>query len=250
MKLIDVNCAIGAPMKSYRYTDAQGLLKWMDDFHIQSALTYHSEALREPEIGNTLMLQAAAASNGRLKVCMALNPSLENLGLPGEGNAVERLRAIRPSAVRIFPEEQKFLFDTFYSEDILQVCQQLHMPLIVTTAYTDIFLAQLPQVCKEYPDVPIILPRFGMNRVRQCFPILKKLPNVYFDISVMVDVAVIEEIVQRFGSTRLLFGSGLPQYEPSGELGLLVYSQISQQDKENIAYRNFERLEGGIRYDD
>ena len=249
MKIIDVNCAIGAPLKSYRYTTAHGLVQWLEDYQIHSALTYHAEALREPERGNRLMIEECAASNGRLLCCMALNPSLQNLGLPGEGTAAERLKAIRPSAVRVFPDDQKYLFNTFYASDILDVCQQLHMPLIVTQNYTDLFLSQLPEVCRQYPDVPVILPRFGLNRSRAYFPILKKLPNVYLDMSIMVDTGSIEEICQNFGSERLLFGSGLPTYEPAGALGLLYYSQISQDDKENIAHRNFENLESRIRYD-
>jgi predicted TIM-barrel fold metal-dependent hydrolase len=172
------------------------------------------------------------------------------LGIPGEGTPVERLKKLRPSAVRAFPEEQKFRFDTFYAEDILQVCQQLHLPVILTQTYDQLFLTGLPQVCEQYPEVPIILPRFGMNKCHCAFPILKKLHNVYLDMSTMADVAVIEEITERFGSTNLLFGSGLPTYEPSGALGLLYYAGISQKDRENIAFRNFERLEGGIRYDD
>ena len=199
---------------------------------------------------NCMLIEMAAASGGKLRACMALNPSLVNLGLPGEGTPVERLKALRPSAVRVFPDEQKFLFNSFYASDILDACQELHMPVIVTKAYDDMFIHDLPDVCEKYPDVPIILPRFGQNKSRYYFPILKKLPNVYLDMSIMLDVASIEEICQRFGSERLVFGSALPNYEPSGAYGLLFYANISQQEKENIAHANFERLEGGIRYDD
>ena len=250
MKIIDVNCAVGAPLKSDRFISQEGLYQWMDDYHIDSAVTYQAEAIREPEKYNLQMCEMAAASGGKLRACMALNPSLVNLGLPGEGTPVERLKALRPSAVRNFPDEQRFLFNSFYASDILDVCQEFHMPIIVTKKYDDMFIHDLPDVCEKYPDVPIILPRFGQNRSRYYFPILKKLPNVYLDMSIMLDVASIEEICERFGSHRLVFGSGLPNYEPSGAYGLLFYSNISQQEKENIAHANFERLEGGIRYDD
>lgn len=250
MHIIDINCAIGEPMRSKRYSTAEGLLQWLDQYRIDGALAYHSEAMREPEMGNSLMVQAAAASGGRLKLCLALNPSLESLGIPGEGTPLERLKKLRPSAVRIFPTEQLYPFDTFYAEEILQVCNQLCLPLIVDGTYDNCFLTQLPNVCRAYPDVPIILLRFLYNRSRQYMPILKKLPNVYLDMSTHVDVGGMEEIVERFGSTNLLFGSGLPTYEPSGALGLLLYAQISDDHRENIASGNFLRLEGGIRYDD
>lgn len=250
MQLIDINCAIGAPMRSKRYTDHQGLLTWMDNFNISNALVYHSEAMREPEMGNSRMLQIAADSCGRIKSCLALTPTLDAFGIPGQGSALERLKAAKPSAVRVFPEEHKYPFDPFYAGDVLQVCQQLHLPVIVNATYDNSFLSQLPQVCRDFPDVPVILPRFGMNRCHQLYPILKKLPNVYADMSLLADTAVMEEIVNKFGSEHLLFGSGLPTYEPSGALGLLLYARISDTDRQNIASGNFLRLEGDIRYDD
>ena len=250
MQIIDFNCAIGEPMRSTRFSTAQGLLEWLDKYGIRSALCYHSEAMREPEMGNALMAEAVKASGGRLKLCLVLNPSLESLGIPGEGTPLERLKKLRPSAARIFPGEQLYPFDTFYAEDILQVCQQLRLPLIVDCSYDNAFLTQLPLVCKAYPEVPIIFKRFMYNRSRQYMPILKKLPNVYLDMSIHVDTGGMEEVVERFGSTNLLFGSGLPTYEPSGALGLLMYAGISEEDRANIAGGNFLRLEGGIRYDD
>lgn len=250
MKIIDVNCAVGMPLKSDRFVSAEGLYQWMADYRIDSCVTYHAEAGREPEEFNLQMCRMAAASGGKLRACLLLNPSLESLGLPGEGTPVERLKALRPSAVRVMPDAQAFLFNDFYAAEILEVCQQLRMPIILTKKYDAMFLHDLPQVCEKYPNVPIILPRFGLKQSRYYFPILKKLPNVYLDMSTMLDTASIEEICQRFGSEHLVFGSGLPGYEPSGAYGLLFYAQISQQDRENIAHANFERLEGGIRYDD
>ena len=249
MKIIDVNCAIGAPLVSQRFTTVEGLLQWMDDYRIESALVHHAEAQREPYMANALMCRISAESDGRIRACMALNPSLEDLGLPGEGDPVERLKALRPSAVRAFPDAQRYPFTAFYAAHILEVCQQLHMPLIVDVTYNDLFLAMLPEICEKYPDVPLILPRFGLNRSRQYMPILEKLPNVYLDMSIMLDTGSLEEICRRFGSEHLVFGSGMPTYEPGGALGLLYYAQISDADKENITHANFERLEKAIRWD-
>ena len=105
-------------------------------------------------------------------------------------------------------------------------------------------------MCRQYPDVPFILLRHGDRRTHTIFPILRQLNNVYFEIGTMCDYVEIEQIVSRFGSERLLFGSGLPMFEPSGPLGMVHYALISQEDRENIAHRNFERLEGDIRYGD
>jgi len=227
------------------------MLHWMDEYRLDQAVTFHSEAVRDPEMGNTLILQECHISNGRLKPCFVVNPSLKSLGIPGEGSVVERLKVARPVALRTFHDDQKYPFTSFFAYRILEAAQELRIPIIVSPPYKPLkqFFPELPTICAEYPDVPLILLRTGFNRSRVIFPILEKLPNVYFDISVMLDCGQIDEIVERYGSRNLLFGSGLPVYEPSGVLGLLYYSQISQTDKENIAYGNWKRLEGGILYD-
>lgn len=250
MKLIDFNCGIGAPFKSERYTTAEGLLHWMDEYRISRALCYHSEAMREPEMGNGLMIEECRKSSGRLALCFATNPTLVTLGIPGQGAPEQRIKAAKPSALRVFPEEQDYLFSSFYAESILSVAEKLHLPIVVDMKYTQNFLTELPKTCMDFPNVPIILPRFGFRKSQYIFPLLQKLPNLYLDVSMMVDVAQIEEIVERFGSEHLLYGSGLPNYVPDGGLGLLMYAQIPDRDRQNVLHANFERLEGGILYDD
>ena len=249
MRIIDINTAIGGPTKSDRFRDAEGLLRWMDDYRIEQALAYHAEFLRSPWFGNEEILRIAGESNGRIKPCIGLNPSLMAECMPGSGSLIERLKVNRPSAVRIFPTNNDYPFDPFYARDMLEVLNSAQLPVIVDAQYDRPFFTALADVAAAYPQTPLILLRWGLNHSRTINPLLKYSKNVYFDMSMMVDVYQIEEIVANYGSERLLFGSGLPYYEPSGPLALLIYADISARDRENIAHANFERLEAEIRYD-
>ena len=51
-----------------------------------------------------------------------------------------------------------------------------------------------------------------------------------------------EEVVKRFGSERLLFGSHMPFTEPGSSAAAILYADIDDKDKKNIAYKNFNRL--------
>lgn len=247
MHIIDINAAIGAPTKAWRFTEAASLIACLDDYRIDAALTWHALADRSPEEGNALILEIAEASNGRIKPCLYLEPTLDSLGVPGTGTVQERLRAARPSAVRVAQgAEPHYWMSKFYAQDLLAPLNELHMPLILDGGYSPTFLHALPEMAAAYPNVPMILLRHGLNESRTIFPLLKHTSNVHFDMSTMLDCGGIEEIVERFGSERLLFGSGLPHFVPAGALGLLMYTEISQADRENIAHANFERLEGGI----
>ena len=53
-----------------------------------------------------------------------------------------------------------------------------------------------------------------------------------------------EEIAGRFGHERLLFGTGMPVYDPGGPLGLLMGAQISQDQRADMAGNSLRRLLG------
>jgi predicted TIM-barrel fold metal-dependent hydrolase len=126
---------------------------------------------------------------------------------------------------------------------------ELRLPLFLDAAEAPAF-ADLPALCRDYPDMPVVLLRQPFNSSRALTPLLEKLPNFYLDIAITVDTGYLEELAEnRCGSEKLLFGSGMPLFEPSGALGLVMYSALGQRDKENILSANWERLEGGIRYD-
>lgn len=249
MHIFDINVALGEATKSSRFRDADGLLRWLDDYRIHGALVYDAECLRDPEKGNAQALAHARASGGRIKACVGLNPSLMEGCLPGEGSLEDRLLQARPAAARVFPDNNAYPLDAFYARDLLCVLHRLRMPVIVDGAYDNAFLSSLPATAEAFPDARFILLRHGLNRSRTVVPLLKYTQNVFFDMSTMVDTGQIEQLVRDFGADRLLFGSGLPFFEPSGALGLLLYAEIGQADRERIASGNFERLEGEIRYD-
>ena len=247
MHIIDINTAVGAATKSWRFTKVESLISYLDDYRIDTALTYNALADRTPEEGNAQMLEIAKASNGRIKPCFLLEPVLDTLGVPGTGTVVERLKAAKPAAVRVTQgQSPHFWMDKFYAQDMLAPLNEMRMPLIIDGGYTPEFLHHLPEMAQAFPNVPMILVRYGLNDARTIHPLLKYTSNVYFDMSIMLDAGGIEEIVEKFGSTRLLFGSDLPFHVPAGALAMLMYAQISEQDRENIAHANFERLEGGI----
>jgi predicted TIM-barrel fold metal-dependent hydrolase len=76
---------------------------------------------------------------------------------------------------------------------------------------------------------------------------MESCPNIYFDISFFGVFRQLEDIVSRFGSSRLLFGTNMPFFEPGRSIALLNYSGISQSDREAVAYGNAERLVSNFR---
>ena len=64
----------------------------------------------------------------------------------------------------------------------------------------------------------------------------------FCDLSNLCTYLAAEEILERFDSGRLLFGTGLPIADPGGPMARLSYTNAPQSDLAAIAYGNIERL--------
>ena len=101
-------------------------------------------------------------------------------------------------------------------------------------------------VLKEFPSLTVIITNYGLwGSDGYIYPLVKSYPNVYLDTSDLQEIIGIEAFVRRFGSERLLFGTNYPMDNMGGPLAALFGAKIGQAERENIAFRNFERLNAG-----
>lgn len=250
MRIIDVNVQLGPQSTVSRYRDESGLLRYLDDYRIDSAVAWHTASQMEPWRYNAEMNRIAAHSNGRIHACHLLDPQLSERSEPGEGNLETRLKTGRPVAVRMMPKTQNYPLTAFFCDHILGVLDRLRLPLLLD-AEEGPPLAELPALARDFPHLPIVILRHYCNCSRTLSPLLEKLENVYIDIDTIIDTGYLEELVLgNCGSEKLLLGSGLPHHVPAGGLSMVLYSTMEDRHKENILHANWERLQRGIEYDD
>ncbi len=242
MRIIDMNMFLGGRDALGKPVTNDMLLETLEAYQIEHAVCYHTYALLDPQHGNGLMAEAARNSRHKLGVCAVLDPILGAACLPGEGNLTERLRSFAPEAARIFPDNARTVFHPFYWEEILSAANALSLPLIVDCEYTAEFFCQLPDISAQYPCIKFVLIRYGLCRSRHIMPLLQKRSNVYFTIEQMLDYLQIEEINEKYGCGRLLFGSGYPALPPDGALGTAIYASIPVADRQKILAHNWEAI--------
>ena len=243
MKIIDINLTVGGRDSVGREMDLAYVLELMEDYRIDQGVCYHQHALLDTKDGNSKMAALAKESDGKLSVCAVLDPILGAENLPGEGTLRERLAAFRPACLRIFPSFVRLPFHSFYWEEILEAANALALPLIVDYEYNDEFFCNIPDISAAYPNVKFILIRQGCCQGRRVFPLLQKRENVYFTIERMLDNLQIEEIEERCGCDKLLFGSGYPERPHTGALGLVMYANITAENREKILSKNWEAMQ-------
>lgn len=248
MKIIDINCSLGyiAGIKT-RFTDPDSLIKAMDTYHIDQALVFNTDALRDVVRGNQLAAQTAKASEGRLNACYVLRPDIGGSEMPTAENLLKQLRDEKPAAVKLYPTAHRFLLNEFYAGELLEVLNELHIPVLFDSDQRPSY-ESLPGLAKTYSHIKFIFLRQAINESRYVRPLLQKLDNVYFDVGITIDTCFIEEIVDKIGSEKLLFGSGMPLFMPAGALGMIIYSRISDTDKQAIFADNWTRIQEEIKW--
>ena len=97
---------------------------------------------------------------------------------------------------------------------------------------------------EKYPDVTFIMAHMGAFREDSYADAIEfaKHNNVYIDTSSSNSMKnkVLEYVVERCGSDRILFGTDT--YAAGFQKGRIEYALISEEDKANILWKNAERL--------
>ena len=98
-------------------------------------------------------------------------------------------------------------------------------------------------LAEKYPDATFICGHSFFTDFGRAYQRLRDLPNIYFELTAVPGVrGLIEEICEKAGSERLLFGTDLPWFSTIHSVGCLADADISDADRENILYRNGDKL--------
>jgi len=108
-----------------------------------------------------------------------------------------------------------------------------------------VYWDKVHELASKYPDVPLVLARLTgdggrYRKMRQ--ELLERHENIYIEYSCIHYLDAIEELVERHGPERVLFGSGIPFQDPGQAIAQLTYANISPRERELIAHGNLERL--------
>ena len=243
-RITDVNMCIGSRDAYNKYVDIKELNRIMEHYRIQHSACTNEYWIVNPLQANIDMKKSADESEGKIGFTAYLDSSLGADNLPGEGTLTERLKKLSPESTRIYQIPDRSTFSAFYWEEILDAVNELKLPLIIDGNYTDTLFVNLPDIARQYCDIKFVLVRNGLCHMRQVIPLLKKLDNVYFTVDTMLDNLQIEEIYDKCGVDKLLFGSSYPRLAPSGALGLVLYADIPDAAKQKILNDNWEGIRG------
>lgn len=255
---LDANAFMGLvprPEPMTFHTKAE-LLAELDYYHINEAVVTHAAARDyHPGYGNAL-LDNELEGEQRLHSCWVLPVHPDPDGQPLE----QMVGAMLNAGVRIArvypPHRVPLTVTTWLGYEVFWALEAHRVPVLLTDsdlgAWPDQgkkgYTAEMVyDLCKAFPALPIIVVRFNYQLMRVIYPMLREFDNLYLEISNYTTHRGIELLIKDFGSTRLIFGTGMPMQNPGAALALVRYAAISDAEKHNIAGNNLRQLMSEVR---
>lgn len=243
MEIIDCFCGLGPWQKRDRLLPykTEDILALMDHFGITRALVHgnyapaHGSALH----GNRLLIEASRG-NDRFIPALTIEPHPYD-DSPSPGDYFDTMRSAGAKAVFIDPPSSAAL--TWLYDDILAGCVERKLPLFLDRS------AALPEhinlMCSAFPDLRTVLTGVGYGEDYVLYPLLRRHANLHLCLGhFYIPSYSPMRFLQHFPAERMLFGSGLPFFSPGGMVAMLMYADISDEDRHKILAGNITRLLG------
>jgi predicted TIM-barrel fold metal-dependent hydrolase len=246
----DCNARVGrsASNPACAPTTAAELLAVMDEYGIDHALVHHAVARENSAALGNDWLESELGSSGskRLHRCWVLLPPATG-ELPPVPELLRQMRRSGVQGVRLCPNNAIFLATPWSVGALLDPLQAHRVPLFLDFDTRQILEDRTDwravyELGRTYPELPLIVVAPGLKENRVTYPLLEALPNLRFDLSTGWQHRRIQDITERFGAGRLLFGTNLPLYDPGGVIACLASAEISDADRAAIAGGNLQAL--------
>lgn len=246
MKFLDINCMIGEwGFERLRFKTGDELTAIMGKLGIEKAVVFDSKAwLCDITTGNRAVI-AETQKHENLVPAMVLTP-LINQEFGGKNKLLDYMEANGVGAVRLFPVDHNYTMHLWNVRKLFSLLNEIRIPVLLECReMKDGIMHLLGDICEvagAFPDTPIVLLTPGYRSMRIFLELFEAYKNIYIDTSTFITYHGIEEITRLYGSERILFGTRMPFIDAGVSVGRIIYADISDEEKENIAYGNAARL--------
>jgi len=241
MKVFDCNCCIGkisVPLPGF-IENAKDLIAIVEKAGLDEALIYHTLSKEySPILGNQKILQETGEYKN-LFPCWTILP--HHTGeVPSADKFVEEMIEKRVFAVRIFPKTHNWILSEWSAGHMLKALEERRIPVFIDFEETD--WSQIYSLCSRHPNLPVVLTRVPYWSSRQVYALLAETENAYIETSFFQLYNGIEDICDKFGANRILYGSAVPYFNMAPSMMAIKYADITDAEKAKIAGANLYHL--------
>lgn len=247
LRFFDCNCMFGKAEHEMAssFSSTGQLTAEMDSMGIEETLVFASYAkYNRPDYGNAFLSECIKGEK-RFHACYAITPEMQfERGFPD--SFVAKANENNVEAVRIFPSFNCYAPEPWILQGFMEIFSRVKTPVLVDSCIAhwndDYDWSPVYRLCGAYPDVPVIAVRHAMRAARSIYPLLSKFTNIYLETSYFQLNRGLKDVASKFGSERLIFGTGLPLYDPRLPLAGLLYSGLTDTEKVGVSGDNLRAL--------
>ncbi|MFA6472369.1 MAG: amidohydrolase family protein [Candidatus Latescibacterota bacterium] len=243
LSYFDCNCSIGRAPYPYLHdiSDVTGLKREMAAAGIEEALVYHTLARDcAPPLGNSLLDEAIRGVQGLYPVWVVLPHHTREM--PAPACLLKDLESSGVKAVRMYPTKDfhSFSMAEWNSGELLAALEERRVPLMLDIEI--VWWESIVTIMQNHPRLPLIATNVSYRHNRFTYPLFDRFPNLYVETSRYFGAGIYEDVVRRFGSRPILFGTNMPRFTGTAAISMLTYADIPRKDKEAIAGENLRNL--------
>jgi uncharacterized protein len=246
MKTIDINACFGHwPYWDLHHKRADELVALMDQTGIdQAAVMSLRGLLVDWREGNQETLSEAARHPGRLVPIATLSPFLD-----GGEEELKRLVGQGFRGVRLYPAFHNYPMQSAFVDAVCRASSELEIPVMLPTRpmmnwrFQAVPIETFAAVIEAHRATDFILsgPNY-LVEFQAVIRLMKKCPNVSFDITCLQGFQAVAKLVQEVGAERVLFGTGAVLNYPACNVAKLKHAEITEDQRNAISSANAARL--------
>ena len=241
----DANCRFGRRMNggSPVVETPQQLVETMDRFGVDRALVRHMDIGNRstPKSNADVAAFIDADVSGRLDGVWCILPE-QCPEIPEPEQLAAEMKKHRIKALTLSPFAHHYLPVKIVIGKYMEMAKKHRIPVLL-----DAFAGKFDEVYKfveNFPENLLIYVETGgkWGTDRYIRPLLENYPDFHFELAGYWMPDGVRELVDLYGSKRIIFGSNYPDYIPTGEMLMLKHSGIPQNALADICGGNLKRL--------
>lgn len=214
----------------------------IDKFVVQSVAT----TPKQVSSINRFIASEVATYPDKLYGLGTLHPESENLRAD-----VEELVSLKLGGVKLHPDIQKFKLDDYRCLKIYELCEEFGLPMLIHTGdnrYDYSNPNRLVPILDIYDGITVVGAHFGGWSIwDEASRLLCEKKNFYVDCSSTFYAfpdEKIKEIIARYGTDRVLFGTDYPMWDVNVEVKRFLSLGYGREDADKILYQNAVKVYG------
>ncbi|MCX7044247.1 MAG: amidohydrolase family protein [Candidatus Sumerlaeota bacterium] len=241
----------------FPWNGVEGMIRAMDRAGVRLICLCPHNALLVPDIGNEETFQVAKLYRERIKCYLAINPNYPDAirrdlkayedQKSEDASIVGPLGPVALVGLKFLSDYHGIPFDAKEYIPAWEFANERGLPLLAHTWGTSNLdgPAQVRKLAAKYPHVRLLCGHSLHGAWEQAAAIAKEFPNVYLELTAVLDDRGALEIFLAAGlEDRLLFGTDLPWFDPLHGIGTILSTDMSDDQRHKILHRNAEKLLG------